>query len=281
MLHKVGFSDIPDNLMVEIFLYLNVKDLLLLLRVCKRWKRLIPDKWLWKNVQFSPKPIQKTKLRSIVKQYFTKSTAAVDICGKWRNTNTTYAISNNILKTIAVKSPKLSTFKIEDENLNSISLELLPSSIQHLSFTGCEIPLSCLKSCAEKFKNLKSLSFRRCPCLTDAHLACFGSLPKLEKLEIIGSYRIDDDAVQLIGQSFPNLTLLTLIGCARCGDRSCVSIVESLLFLQSLEIEEWTELSERGVNQLVNNCPNIKFLSIKCHQLNSGFLTIHGSRVHL
>ncbi|XP_002131172.2 F-box/LRR-repeat protein 12-like [Ciona intestinalis] len=281
MLHQANFTDLPDHIILEIFMYLNVKELLRLVRVCKRLERLIPDKWLWKNVQFSPRPIQKTKLRSIVTKYFTNSTAAVDICGKWKNKNTTYAISNHILKTIAVKSPKLSTFKIEDENLNSISLELLPSSIQHLSFTRCEIPLSSLKSCVEKFKHLRSLSFRRCPCLTDTHLSCFGNLPKLEKLEIVESYRIDNDAVRVIGRSFPNLRNLTLVGCARCGDLCCSNIVEKLPLLQSLEIEEWTELSMRGVNMLTNNLENLKFLSVKCTQINKGNIVIRGSRVGL
>ncbi|XP_076814081.1 F-box/LRR-repeat protein 12-like [Clavelina lepadiformis] len=281
MLGPAGFDELPDNIIVEIFQYFNVKELLPLTSVCKRWQRLIPDQWLWKKVKFSPTPIKKVRLRKIVRQYFTHSTELVDICGKWRNKNAAYAISNNILNIMNRKSPNLITFKIEDENLHDVKLNLLPSSLQHITFTSCEISLPSLDDCIGKFKELVTMIFRRCPCLNDKHLSKFGKLDKLERLEIYGSYRIDDDAVRIISQNFPNLKYLVLVGCAFCGDQATRSITENLSKLEALEIEEWTGLSENGVNQILGNCKNMKFFSVLCHQLNNGNISIHGSRVLL
>jgi len=82
-------------------------------RVCKRWKCLISDRWLWKRVCFWPYPISKQHLKKVVRQYFSDSTLEVDICGKvLENGAKPYTLSNNILMLFCSKSPNLQTFKV-------------------------------------------------------------------------------------------------------------------------------------------------------------------------
>ena len=72
-----------------------------------------------------------------------------------------------------------------------------------------------------------------------------------------------------------------MIGCAFCGDKACGIIAEKLQKIESIEIEEWTRLSQNGVDILINNIKSLKFLSVMCKQLNNNRVSIHGSRVLL
>ena len=85
--------------------------------------------------------------------------------------------------------------------------------------------------------------------------------------------------MRIICNNFKNLTSLSMIGCAHCGDESCKIISDKLVKLKMLEIEEWTRLSQSGVNILSKNIESLKFLSIFCHQVNNGCLFLQGSRV--
>lgn len=98
------------------------------------------------------------------------------------------------------------------------------------------------------------------------------------RLELNGSYRIGDAGVEVITAMFPNLKHLTMIGCAFCGDVSCRKIFY-LKQLQSLQIEEWTFVTQNGIDVLVSK--NLRFLSVQCRQINKGQLLIQGSRTLL
>ena len=71
--------------------------------------------------------------------------------------------------------------QLDDEQLEGVSLRLLPTKLQHLSFSRCEVPATSLHECTGVFSNLHSLTFRRCPSVTDAHLQSFGKLNTLQR----------------------------------------------------------------------------------------------------
>nr|XP_039258619.1 F-box/LRR-repeat protein 12-like [Styela clava] len=280
------FDDLPDNLYLEIFQYLpSSTDLLNLQRVSKRWQRVACDYWLWKKVKITPHPILKTTLAKIVRRYFTESTTSLDVCGgvwrRRRHMSSTVSLSNNVLSLIGKMSPKLREFMIEEDNLKDIDLSLLPSSVQRLSFTNCEIPTDCLVNVDKNFPELRSLLFRRCPILQDGHLALFGKLENLERLECYGCYRIDSSAIRVIAENFSNLKNSCSDWFPISRDRDCAIIAEKLPKLTTIEIEEWIDITMNGVTTLRKNLRNLKFLSIKCSSINQGEIVIEGSRVHV
>ena len=99
------------------------------------------------------------------------------------------------------------------------------------------------------------------------------------RLDLNGSYRVCDATVQVITRNFPNLKHLTLIGCAFCGDAACSAISNGLDKLESLQIEEWTYVTQTGIELLI--AKNLKFLSVQCRQINGGQLFIQGSQTLL
>ncbi|CAJ0965515.1 unnamed protein product [Ranitomeya imitator] len=49
-----NLSWLPDSVLLEVLSFLSVRDLIRSCRVCKRWKRLILDKSLWRYVDLTP-----------------------------------------------------------------------------------------------------------------------------------------------------------------------------------------------------------------------------------
>ncbi|KAM4808358.1 S-phase kinase-associated protein 2-like [Rhinophrynus dorsalis] len=51
----VSWNELPDELLLSIFSYLHLTDLLKVSRVCKRWHRLSTDESLWQNLDLTGK----------------------------------------------------------------------------------------------------------------------------------------------------------------------------------------------------------------------------------
>lgn len=275
-----SFYDLPDVLVLNIFEMIPVKSRIRCGRVCKHWYKLLYDKWLWVNVNLTANPLSKLILTQVIKRYFNEHTKSLSLSGNgFRKRSAPPCLSNPVLKQLTKNCSNLVSLKVEEENLvNGVKLVHLPDRIKELTLAQCEFTVDTLDGCEEKFAKLKKLSFIRCPCLTAKHLSSFGALDNLTSLYIMGCYRVDHSAVCVITQSFKNLKRLSLLGCAHCYDRTAKLVSQTLKDLRFLEIEEWVGLTEIGVSYLTRDL-NLKFFSVKNHNLNNGLVQIFGSRL--
>ena len=274
-----SFDDLPDVILLDILQLLPVKSRVRSGRVCKRWYKLLHDNWLWINVNLTADPINKQILNQIIRKYLNKYTKALSVSGNGFRKRLPPCLSSAVLKQLTKNSPNLTSLRVEEENLcNGLKLTHLPSDIKELMFAQCELDVTTVEGCEEKFPKLRKLSFVRCPCLTTKYLRCFGTLENLTTLYIMGCYRVDHSAVCFVSLSFKHLKQLSLIGCAHCNDDSAKVISENLKELNFLEIEEWVGLTQKGVNYLMQGM-TLQFLSIKNHNLNNGLVQIFGSRL--
>ena len=152
-----SFDELPDVLILEIFEMIPVKSRIRCGRVCKRWYKLLYDKWLWVNVNLTENPLSKTVLTQVIKRYFNKHTKSLSLCGNgFRKRSAPPCLSNPVLQQLTKNCFNLSKLKIEEENLlNGLKLANLPDHLNDFTLAQCEFSVETLTDCEDKFVKLR------------------------------------------------------------------------------------------------------------------------------
>lgn len=241
-------------------------------------------KWLWTKLKVNSQPISVRSLKNIINHRLSEVTTEVEICGFGfghpfkKSSFKRRTLTNNVVKSLATCCPLLKRLELQCMDLTTVELQHLPQNIENLKFYFCEIPSKCFSGCTNTFQLLKFLSFKKCSAFKTDHVQSLGTLCHLKRFETTGCYRLDDSGVRALCEQAPKIKYLTLYGCAFCGDDSAFAISENLKEIEMLQIEEWTSLTQQGVDMLMNNCPTMKYLAIKCRQINDGCLQTKGWR---
>lgn len=84
-------------------------------RVCKRWKRVVKDKYLWKYVNFSPYSVSKVNFTKIARQCFNEFTKELKLCGTWRRSTakeTGCVVSDNVFNILTQRCLNLKKLEV-------------------------------------------------------------------------------------------------------------------------------------------------------------------------
>ena len=224
------FSELPDELVLKIFSYLEHSELIHCLRVCQKWYRLANDDSLWYEVEISSCSLGSV-LSTIAQQHPTVHTLVVDISSdSWD--------PKRALKEIQESSSVWTCFK----NLSKISICDRPGVGLALPFLhalphmlrACYKTVTCF-SCEgstalgnEQFQMLFSHPSVRYRELSIAHCPSIGDLA-------IYQAQVNTDFTNCV----QNLEVLNLDG---------VGTV-------------WRTLSDSGIIMLLSACPQLKSLS--------------------
>lgn len=101
------------------------------------------------------------------------------------------------------------------------------------------------------------------------------------RLEFYVCYRMQQSMIEILSENFQNVRTLALIGSPYLGDEACRVIASRLPYLETLEIDDWRDLSQAAVDILQKSLKHLKFLSVKAKSVNEGRLLIVGSRVNV
>ena len=63
-----NIEELPDEIMMEIFSMLSIKEICCSARVCQRWKILSEDKSLWCKINLSDKKVPVEFIEKLLKQ---------------------------------------------------------------------------------------------------------------------------------------------------------------------------------------------------------------------
>ncbi|KAL7849885.1 hypothetical protein SRHO_G00192340 [Serrasalmus rhombeus] len=132
----------PENILIEILSYLNVRELVRNGRVCKRWKRLVKDQRLWRVVDLSTwKGVTSRVLWVLLRQYLGRGLRYLRLRGLLLSARGGAFLSEPWLQTLASKCPRLFRLSLLHTDLRGLpSCSLLPPTLQILELHGCEVP---------------------------------------------------------------------------------------------------------------------------------------------
>uniref|UniRef100_H3DE61 F-box domain-containing protein n=1 Tax=Tetraodon nigroviridis TaxID=99883 RepID=H3DE61_TETNG len=213
----------PENILIDVLSFLNVRELIRAGRVCKKWKRLVKDQRLWRNVDLTSwKGVTSRILWLLVRQYLGCGLRCLRLRGLLLSARGGTFLSESWLKSLSAKCPRLGKLYLLHTDLRSLpSFQVLPPTLVVLELCGCELPRDFFSktpsSHAERIA-IERLVLNNVPSFTDQHLQSLTSWDSLRGLVLRDTFR------------------LTANGLRSCAAKDGIVGVEGLSRLKFLEI---------------------------------------------
>ncbi|XP_035920067.1 uncharacterized protein LOC118517723 [Anopheles stephensi] len=268
----VNILDLSDEILLLVFLHLNSNSLLLLSKVCTRLKRLVADKTLWTEADFTSAKLTTAEVQLRIQYLQPVTTKTL----KLRGMTSVYpaelwnvpTLTPGILKAIETRCSLLECMELTEAylDMNEISITLFPPTLRSLVFRKCALSVqninnqfvmqqqqmrSFLSNMYKHLVRLEELTIEYCAWFDTHDFMVLSKLPNLRYLSLKGCANIKD--------SVPYASLATRFGFKKLevldlrdtpisdSDVSCFNIVHSLKELR-LECPEHLR-TERGLNE--------------------------------
>ena len=273
---------VHEEVVLRIFSFLPLSDLIRVSRVCRWWYRLSFDRFLFKNVDLRPFA---TRLTDPVKieLLFTKRMASIVQCLDLSGFN----ISGETLRILASSCSQLRVLKLKSvtftpgtkgkdtfpENLKILDIRLsqghpdvyraIASNLENIrSLRLCDAFLytllqdGTLKTTIKSLKYLRELDLSHCHLLDDNTLSLFTSCSRLEALSVRKCFMLTGSFVNDFLQSCAHLKTLILDGIS-ISDNTLQNIMWNHSNLAHLELGCCPLISSRVLNLALNRITTI------------------------
>ena len=271
-----------EEVVLRIFSFLPLSDLIRVSRVCRWWYRLSFDRFLFKNVDLRPFA---TRLTDPVKMelLFTKRMASIVQCLDLSGFN----ISGETLRILASSCSQLRVLKLKSvtftpgtkgkdifpENLKVLDIRFsqghpgvyraIATSLENIrSLRLCDAFLytllqdGTLKTTIKNLKYLRELDLSHCHLLDDNTLSLFTSCSRLEALSVRKCFMLTGSFVNDFIQSCVHLKTLILDGIS-ISDNTLQNIMWDRSNLAHLELGCCPLISSRALNLALNRITTI------------------------
>lgn len=281
----------PTNIMLHIFMFLDMKSLCASSKVCRQWYHFVSDRSLWKVVNLKKWPLALRTLWKVVNNRLTDSVTELHIRGFLGTTKKNQKnISPSLLAEVKIKCPNLEMLSLCYCDLRKVDMRFIPEGLKSLCLDKSIIPLGWFESLKRNlhFPNLLDLDLTSCTRLSNTDLECVARIISLEQLNLSNCYRIEDSGIIEIAASLrslikldlskctriTNLTLhhvgrhltklksLTLVSCELITDAGISSLVHSLRVLQHLDLSSCSHFTDNGLSSIVESCKNLRELNL-------------------
>ncbi|XP_038067274.1 F-box/LRR-repeat protein 20-like [Patiria miniata] len=133
----LNMENLPPNVLLQIFSYLEVKDKCRVAGVCKSWRELVGEKKLWKNVDFFAARVDLPTHWRALRRYFTDSLHTLHLRGFVYTSKTSRCLNDAILKDIRRRCPNLVELHIDEADLSRVCSGHLPPTLEVLVLNRC------------------------------------------------------------------------------------------------------------------------------------------------
>lgn len=242
-------SWLPDSVLLEVLSFLSVRDLIRSCRVCKRWRRLVLDKSLWRHVDLTPCKLNSKILWRLVRHWLGTSMQTLKIKGLLLSAKKQEFLTPAILQVLEKRFPSLESLHLEETSLRSLSYDCLPSTLKTLELSQCEIPMTWFKSSPNKSKSLpklETLILSNVSSFSNHHLEAICSQSALKTLYLAGTYRVTDIGIQKAVPYLKGLQHFKLNGC-NVTDITLHLIGCHLKHLRTLALTNFCSLTDAGL----------------------------------
>uniref|UniRef100_A0A8C6VGF7 F-box and leucine rich repeat protein 12 n=1 Tax=Naja naja TaxID=35670 RepID=A0A8C6VGF7_NAJNA len=261
-------SSLPDSLLLQIVVWLPPRDRVGVARVCKRWRRLVRDSFLWRHVDLSSCRISSKILWHLLRNYFQGSLWTLKLQGSLFSFRKQEVLTSALLQALGKRCPKLHQLSLMELDLRSFQYGCMPSSLTTLELRCCEIPFVWFQvpetPCT--FPRIQQLSIWNVPAFSNQHLLNIATQGTLKTLILSEVYRITDVGIQAAGPHLKDLQHLALCHCS-IGDSAMHFIGRHMKQLHRLDLRS-NSLTDAGLLCL-SGLPNLGILCLRdCSQLS-------------
>ncbi|EDO48582.1 predicted protein [Nematostella vectensis] len=233
-------TKLPDAVLLEIFLYLSRRDLGVVARVCKQWRRIAYDPSLWRTVDLNEllawTTIDEATLLMLIKTRLASATA-LNLAG--------CSVTPKVAKELAKKCRRLKSLvsfgtEVNTEHIRE-SIRDFPTTLELMDLRYSWGDFSFMRRLPRHFTNVRYLGLGSdaAECLIPD---IFTKMRSLRVFECTDSEILNDDALLKISTNCPQL--------------------------QSLCLNECKNFHGKHLRKVMENCPHITSLLIRFTKLN-------------
>uniref|UniRef100_A0A8C1MQI4 F-box domain-containing protein n=1 Tax=Cyprinus carpio TaxID=7962 RepID=A0A8C1MQI4_CYPCA len=250
----------PENVLIDILSYLNVRELVRNSRVCRRWRQLVKDQRLWRTVDLSSwNGLTSRVLWVLLRQYLGHGLRCLRLRGLLLSARRGAFLTESWLQALRSKCPRLRRLCLQYTDLRSLrSCRLLPASLQVLELRSCEVspgffsqdPEAGGKAAASAVA-IETLVLDGVPSFSDQHLCGLSTWQQLSRLELRDLGRVSAGGV-----------------------RSCVPPgAQTLARLTHLELGTW-RYAQMVALGLGKGWPGLEALTLGGNEVSPGLLSV-------
>ncbi|KAI2656660.1 F-box/LRR-repeat protein 12 [Labeo rohita] len=250
----------PENVLIDILSYLNVRELVRNSRVCRRWKQLVKDQRLWRAVDLCTwKGMTSRVLWVLLRQYLGHGLRCLRLRGLLLSVRRGAFLTESWLQALRSKCPRLRRLYLQHTDLRGLhSCRLLPPSLQVLELSFCEVPPGFFAQDPETDGKastsavaIETLVLNKVPSFSDQHLRSLCTWKQLSRLELGDLSRVSAG-----------------------GLRSCVPPgAQTLGRLKHLELETWS-MKQMVALGLGKGWPGLERLTLGGNEVIPGLLSV-------
>ncbi|KAK9463414.1 uncharacterized protein V1516DRAFT_693960 [Lipomyces oligophaga] len=268
----------PDTVMVEIFKSLDLRELIRVRRVCKRWNDLVHrSPQLFRRLDLSPYNTEMyDNTVSIISRIAGSRPQYVDLSNCFHITDAGFAqLVRNVGKDIRIFRMK-SVWEVSGLAIMELIVPSIARTLEEIDFSNCRkvgdatlarvvgwvIPeTGSVVGCPR----LKRIGLSYCKHITDKsmHHLAMHACDRLQVLDLTRCTTVTDIGFSYWGQrSFPVLTRLCLADCTFLTDKAIIALASSAKALEELDLSFCCALSDVSVEVLSLGCQHLKNLNL-------------------
>ncbi|NXK44782.1 SKP2 protein, partial [Chauna torquata] len=222
----ISWDALPDELLLAIFAYLPLNDLLKVSLICKRWHRLSFDESLWQTLDLTCRNL----LPGVIGQLLP---AGVTVFRCPRS-----CIGNPLFKTMK------------------------PLRVQHMDLSNCTVSVADLQSILCRCERLENLSLEGLV-LSDDIIRSIAKNPSLIRLNLCGCSGFSAEALELMLSSCSMLEELNLSWCDFTATHVKTAVNHITSKVTQLNLSGYRQnLQISDVKTLVERCPSLVHLDL-------------------
>ncbi len=237
---------LPDQVLLQIFLYLKLRELITVSAVCKRWHRLCYDSRLWVNLDLSQDmQIRKVNNKS-VKYILRRTTSIREINLSGRKCR---RVGNHSLTYISRYCPQL-------KSLNVARRKILDKGMK-------EIVQAC--------PGLEYINMETCMRISNGSLIYIGkNCPNLRSINIGRCKLVQDFGIEALVKNCKNITTISLENCHQVTDQGLGIIADNCLLLKCINLKRMRRITNSGIREFLEKVP---ILELSVGLLRTGGVT--------
>ncbi|XP_004595547.1 F-box/LRR-repeat protein 12 [Ochotona princeps] len=231
-------ADLPDSVYLEIFSYLSVRDRIRSSRVCRRWKRLVDDRRLWRHVDLTLYTMRPKVLWHLLRRYMASRLHSLRMGGYLLSGSQAPQLSPALLRALGQKCPNLTRLCLHVANLTMVPITSLPCTLRTLELHSCEISMAWLlrEQDPTVLPQLECIVLDRVPAFRDEHLQGLTRFQALRSLVLGGTYRVTETGLESTLQELNYLQRLEVLGCTLSADSTLRAISRHLRGVRKIRL---------------------------------------------
>ncbi|KAL5021274.1 hypothetical protein ScPMuIL_000429 [Solemya velum] len=265
-----NFDSLPDNIALEIFSYLPVKELCVAGSVCRRWRRITNDNSLWRYVDLLPYRLNLQKTWKVLRAHFSECLRVIRFKGfigtgvsKWKK----HTVSDAMIADLKDRCPNLHEFHLASCNTDNLDSLKLPTTLQKLVLHNCTWQPRWLRGTSNNLiSSLSWIDLTGCSRVDNFDLEDISKFSKLEVLILNNCYRVGETGMNHIAASLTHITHLEVSG-TMCNDLSIHKMSRNLSKLEYLNISQCPEITQSSLMTIASGLKKLKHIDIS-HGMN-------------